>query len=143
MSALLDQKWVHSNGGGWAIRKDLKLRAENLRQIAMMPARLILGAPQLLSTPQSLYAIVPVRGLTQGFPHDVESRGYFAAISRDNGKTWASLDTACADAVQAVFKDFPVDEVGKVLAMRFDPSRTIKTTAIGRQSIASTAEFAP
>jgi hypothetical protein len=125
MAALLDQSWVRSNGGERVVRKDLTLRAENLRRIAMMPLKVTLGMPRTVSTTHSLYVIVPVRNLARGFPHDVESTGYFAAISRDNGKTWRSLDTACADALRTVFKDYPIDEVVKILAMDFDPARTI------------------
>lgn len=125
MASLLDQNWVHAKGGGRAVREELEQRAVNLRRLTVMPLRVTLGAPQMVSTNQFLYVFVPVRSVAQGFPHEVESRGYFAAISRDNGKTWGSLDTACAENVRRVFKDYPIKEVAKLLTMNFDPSRTI------------------
>ena len=127
-------RYVRAMGGRDALAERLRSIAERNRLTVKEPKSVQLGVPQFEATRRRLYAIVPARVLTEGYPHDILSNDYFVVVSEDQGRTWRAFNTSCGVDVKRILADFPFDRITEVTRSPFVPVRTLALTDPGQAS---------
>jgi hypothetical protein len=130
--AIMHPLWVKEQGG-WDALVSRKREYASIDAIYRLdPLFVELGMPKLVSARELLFAVVPAKSLTPGFPEDIESRSYYVAVSEDRGATWYMVEMSCAGIQWATanFPGFPDKQLLSEVAEPFMAVSTIRPIRI-------------
>jgi hypothetical protein len=140
--AVMHPLWVSAQGG-WDTLVSKEREHVSINAIYRVEPEFIeLGTPKLVLAGDLLFAVVPARSLTHGFPEDTESRLYYLAVSEDRGETWYVLEMSCAGEQWATthYPGYPQKQITRAMVdpfvalSRIRPSGRLEVTDPGIQS---------